>query len=56
MMNFQINKNIKKNRLMSITTKMMNTKIIFLQKKNNITNLTIIILNNDLFLKKLYYF
>ena len=47
--NFQINKKTNKNRLMMIITKMINTKVIFLQKKNYKTNLMIIIMNNDLF-------
>ena len=48
--NFQINKKTNKNRLMMmIITKMINTKVIFLQKKNYKTNLMIIIMTNDLF-------
>ncbi len=47
--NFQINKKTNKNRLMMIIIKMINIKVIFLQKKNYKTNLMIIIMNNDLF-------
>ena len=45
--NFQINKKTNKNRLMMIIIKMINIKVIFLQKKNYKTNLMIIIMNND---------